>query len=643
MQKLLEKHYRWIIAATLLFMATVSLLNAWNDTLIFDEDAHTPAGYSYIALHDMRLNPEHPPLLKDLAGLAILPFHPKFDTTKDFWTEEINGQWEAGHDLFWQEGNDADQLMFWSRIPFVILSLIFVLFIFKWTRELAGISAGLFAMVLAAFDPNILGHNHFVTTDLGIAAFMTFSFYYFLKFVKDPSWKNVAIGGLFLGLVQLAKFSSITLFPIYGLVLLIYPLVKRKRNPDIGDLSFRMKKLGEYLGKGAVAFAVSLVVVWGVYAANIYEMPESKLADTIEYYFPANDNSPAARATNKIAMSLNQSAYTRPLSEYFLGIAMVFKRVDGGNGAYFIGKVSSQAFPAYFPTVFLLKEPLPSLAFMLFALGITFGRNAAAFAKSWKLEEKSRRLADYIRHHIKELSMFGFIVLYSYISITGNLNIGFRHLFPILPFIYILTAKTIFDFLKRRDEHSRFVWGFCVFFGALFLAAGTAAAYPSYMSYFNRLAGGSQNGYKYVTDSNADWGQDLKRLKNWVNDYNYCGGMKCDANLKVGCPKLCYTLIENPSDTPKTIEKIHLNYFGGADIKYYFGDTAIDWWDSRRPLEPGFYALSTNYLMGSIYDKTKPDNESYRWTEKFKPVAQVGTSIFVYYLTPEETGMINSK
>jgi 4-amino-4-deoxy-L-arabinose transferase-like glycosyltransferase len=95
------------------------------------------------------------------------------------------------------------------------LSLILGLFIFKWTRELAGIGAGLFALILYAFDPNILGHNHYVTTDLGIAAFVVFAFYYFLRFIKDPTWKNVFILGIFLSLVQLAKFSSILILPIF--------------------------------------------------------------------------------------------------------------------------------------------------------------------------------------------------------------------------------------------------------------------------------------------------------------------------------------------------------------------------------------------------------------------------------------------
>jgi hypothetical protein len=64
MHRFLKKNYRVIITLILGFVLVVSVLNAWWDSAIFDETAHIPAGYSYLKLHDMRLNPEHPPLIK---------------------------------------------------------------------------------------------------------------------------------------------------------------------------------------------------------------------------------------------------------------------------------------------------------------------------------------------------------------------------------------------------------------------------------------------------------------------------------------------------------------------------------------------------------------------------------------------------
>ena len=203
-----------------------------------------------------------------------------------------------------------------------------------------------------------------------------------------------------------------------------------------------------------------------MYFYNTYQMPQESLANTVEYYFPHDDASLSARTVNKATLALNETSMGRPLGEYLLGIAMVFKRVDGGNGAYFMQKVSSSAFRAYFPTVFAIKEPLPNLFLMLLALLVGFFLIARSVVRkiSFHFDSESEtgasgNLAEFIRHNIVGLSLFAFVFLYAYISVTGNLNIGFRHLFPILPFAYILTAIGIFGFLKRISPHAKQIWG----------------------------------------------------------------------------------------------------------------------------------------------------------------------------------------
>jgi len=260
MKKFLEKNHIYIIALILGITTIISIINADRDTLIYDESAHIAAGYSYLTQHDMRLNPEHPPLLKNLSALPLLFLDLNFDITQDFWIKDNadDSQWNAGRSLLFGSGNNPDQIVFWSRLPFIILFVILGLFIFKWTRELAGTIAGLFALTIYAFDPNILGHNHFVTTDLGIAAFTVFALYYFLKFIKEPTGKNILLAGIFLGLVQLVKFSSVLTFPILSLAVIIYPLVRLNRHKSEG----RIRRLGEYILKGAGVFAISLVVVY---------------------------------------------------------------------------------------------------------------------------------------------------------------------------------------------------------------------------------------------------------------------------------------------------------------------------------------------------------------------------------------------
>jgi len=646
MKYFLKKRYKIIITIILAFMAVVSILNAKNDSLIYDEDAHIPAGYSYLVTHDIRLNPEHPPMLKDFAAFPLLFIGPKFDTTQPFWGKNPDSaQWESGKVFLFQSGNDPDRIIFWARLPFILLSLILGLFIFKWAREFSGVYAGILALILYAFDPNILGHNHFVTTDLGIAAFMTFALYYFIKFVKEPTKKNIIVAGIFLGLMQLAKFSSVLLFPVMFLAAVIYPLVKIKKDRRESTLKFKMKNLGISIGWSAVVFFISLILVWIVYWINTYKMPSAKLVDIINYYFHPYDPNPLTIYSREFLFALNSIPLLSPLADYLFGIFRVFQRVAGGNVTYLLGEISTRGFLSYFPIVFIIKEPLITLFLILTAsIAGLVKIIRTIFRKVGKYKET---LAEYLRTHIAEFSMLVFILLYLFTSITGRLNIGFRHLFPILPFIYILVAKTITDLYKKiNDRQIELLFNVSLGFMLLYLIFGTVFAYPSYTSYFNETVGGPKNGYKYVTDSNADWGQDLKRLRNWIDEYNKYAINSCKSTEKNNnsftfnecLPGGKFQKISNDYGI---IDKIRIDYFGMADIRYYIGDKYKMWWAAKRPIEAGWYAISTEFLQQNIYDKSIPKNQSYRWLQNKKPVYQVGTSMLIYYISAQELPALN--
>lgn len=631
MQNFLKKNYRWIIATVSVFFLAVSLLNAKNDSATFDEVAHIGAAYSYVAQNEIRLNPEHPPLVKNFSGLPLLFMNLNFDTTQPFWTGELprkwdEGQWESGRHLLYKAGNDPDQIIFWSRVPIVLLSLLLGLFIFKWAKELAGTTAGLLAFFFYSFDPNILGHNHYVTTDIGIAAFMTFAFYYFLKFIKKPAWKNTLLFGIFLGLLFLAKFSAILALPIFALVIFIYPLCQKPAPASAAKhsfVSFNLRALENYFTKGFAAFAIALLLVLALYSVNTFKMSQATVARTIDAIFDPSDNNPKNILTNKTLHTLNSNYLTRPLAIYGEGIGYVFRRVAGGNGAYYFGQVSSNAFPSYFPVVFLIKETLPFLFLLFFAILYSITQLILSIKNNFG--EKWKTFCDYIRKKPTQYTLLGFIVLYSYLSVTGNLNIGLRHLFPIFPFMYILVSKKLVRFLKEHPRRSQTA-GIVLTCLLVWIMAETVISYPNYLSYFNQTVGGPKNGHKYVTDSNADWGQDLKRLRIWIDDYNACARQP---ERKI----LCKGIPENITRQENGIKKIRVDYFGGGDIMRDIGtDKSLLWWDSKRPIESGWYAISTNFLMGSLYDKAKKDSDSYRWLRDKTPVAQAGASILIYYI-----------
>ncbi|KKW28347.1 MAG: Glycosyl transferase family 39, partial [Parcubacteria group bacterium GW2011_GWA2_52_8] len=112
MTKFFAAHHTALVVLMLGLMLALGITSMAGDSGIVDEVAHIPAGYSYLRYGDFRLNPEHPPLLKDLAAFPLLFLDLKFPDNIPAWTTEPNGQWETGWHFIYHVGNDADLILF---------------------------------------------------------------------------------------------------------------------------------------------------------------------------------------------------------------------------------------------------------------------------------------------------------------------------------------------------------------------------------------------------------------------------------------------------------------------------------------------------------------------------------------------------
>lgn len=622
--KHIQKHSTLIVSLILGAFFILSLTLAWQEAATFDEKAHVPAAYSYVRYGDMRLNPEHPPLLKNLSGLPLLFMDITFPVESDEWRFGVNEQWVLGERFIFESGNDADMIMFWSRVPIILVALLLGALVYRWTKELAGTVAGLFALLLYAADPNIIAHGHYVTTDLGIAAGLFLAFYFFVRFLRKPTAGNTILFGVFLGIAQLIKFSAALIFPYFGLIVLIYALSRPKADTirDSRAVFLARQFLG-YALRYAGAILVCLALIWTTYAVNTIHEPGVKMVETAKDFFP-QDNEPARFAIGTVSF-FSDSAIGKPVAQYFLGSFKVFSRVAGGNTHFFMGDVSADANPWYFPVVFLLKETLPFLFLLVFGLLYTLYRIGRAF-KDKTVRTPWNVFAHSFQSHIAQYTMFGFVALYAFISITSNLNIGFRHLFPILPFLYVLVAKTVFDFARRSGFQGELATRAAIAAVAFWIFAIPVLAYPSYLSYFNEAAGGPKEGYRYVTDSNYDWGQDLKRLGIFVEEFNAC-------KAGTAAPDTCapYSdILRYPA-----IDELRMAYFGGAVPEYYLGDIFVEWyadWGRR----PGWHAISATFWQENLHRDNPEGQETYQWIiDGGYPMAhRAGDSIFVYYIPP---------
>jgi len=626
--------YHFFAVIILLTMGALMLFSMSQDSLTFDELAHITAGFGYLKEQDYRLNAEHPPLVKYIAALgADLATKPHFPTDTAPWQNETKNQWaqwDHGTIFLYQSGNDADAVIFWSRVPMILLTLLLGILLYIWSYRHIGGLVALLTTALYAFSPTILAHGRYVTTDIGATLGFFIGITTFVSFLENPSWRRFFIAGIAFGIAQLLKFSLILLIPMYGILILVWIWSRA----DISTASERIRLFFAYAAQTIGIGIVGVAVIWAAYAQVTARYPlDRNMRDTDTLLGTYRFRSHVA-----FTESLLQNRITQPLGQYLTGALLANQRAAGGNTTYFLGTVSSKGSTWYFPLLYMVKEQLMSHILAAFALAgfllriinpPTFPQGIEPRGKDSKppfipaarpqgilegggIKLKAatsayNRARAWIASHFELVGAVVVIGVYWTISLVSPLNIGLRHVLPTFPFIYILIAYGIQRFLTT-DASGSARWRttripHMLYAVTLLLLASVAIrAYPYYLSYYNALGGRTENGYQIAVDSNYDWGQDFKRLRAYMDEHG--------------------------------IETIALDYFGGAARDYYLPDRVDGWW-SARGTPQGYFAISSTLREGALASwaegltPPKPE-EAYPWLRGKEPIGRAGMSIFIY-------------
>ncbi len=611
-----------IIACLILgTMFVLLFFSVQNDSATMDELAHIPSGYSYLSQRDYRLNPEHPPLIKDLAAFPLLYLDLKFPTDVKAWTTDINGQWDMGRIFLYESGNDADKIIHSSRFPIMLLAIFFGWILFKWVRGKYGEKTALLTLFFYAFSPTFLAHSRYVTTDLGAAFGFFIGIAAFLNFLQkqnsSASKKYLVISGIALGIALLLKFSLFLLAPLYlvfgilWVVLENWPARNAAQSVAGGEVKNKIfKETLKMLGKILVIGLIGLALVTLVYQFHVSNYPiERQVSDT-----NSTLSSFGIRPLANLVVWLSDKPILRAFGQYLLGLLMVVQRAAGGNTTYFMGEISTVGWRSYFPILYLFKEQLAFHIFTLIALIFSIRNILKTRDKTFK------NAIGWMKDNFILTASIIFIAVYWFQSMRSPLNIGVRHVLPTFPFIYLLVSRqivrwthvqtlnnprTFMDWVKNSLEIclKSLKRHIVIWILGLAIIISTFLTFPYYLSYYNILAGGTFRGYKIATDSNYDWGQDLKRLVDFTEK--------------------------------NKIEKIAVDYFGGGNPQYYLGGKFEPWWSSKGAPPAGFwFAISATFRQDALAQPVsgfiQNPSDTYPWLKDKTPVGRAGTSIFIY-------------
>ncbi|MGI8786114.1 MAG: hypothetical protein ACR2L2_20970 [Acidobacteriota bacterium] len=513
-----------------LLLLALFALRIWDvvqvTSLTTDEGFHIVAGHSYLADRDFRINDEHPPLAK-LWAVALPYFTLERAPIRSLdYPATPPGIGRLVGDFFRSLGDGMQPFIDRSRYGAALLSALLAVVLYGAAVWLYGNEwIALLVVGVYTLEPTVLAHSPIVHTDIGSALGYLLGFISLCAWWKAPSLRRTGLVAAAVAIGCLLKFSMVVL-PLFGLLVLS------------GKILTSRSDLRRYAAQGLVAAGIFYFVL---------------LAG---YLFADLDRSPADfQGWNLI-----------PFPRHFVhGVSTLFDHQQNGHGSYLFGRFSQRGWWYYFPVAAALKFALPTLIWWLVG------------AVCWIR----------VRKGIEGNLWIAMAATYLAASMASSINIGVRHLMPLVPLLTLASGEALLA-LGRR---SRALAGVFVAVTIGWLALSSARIHPHYLAYFNELAGGAGNGWRYLSDSNSDWSQASRMWHRYREQH------------------------------PGT-HFFNLSDYGGAE-------NVLERFSASRELPEGTYAASTWYLLSRRVSQLA-------YLRELEPVDHVGYVLRIYRIGPPE-------
>jgi hypothetical protein len=577
-----------IAGALLLIFAIQVFSESSLKTTTFDEPPHIASGLSYVEKGIFQPNPQHPPLLKELSGMALLAGGirlPRSEAAESMLhgerLENVHPEWGVGNDILTSYG--PDRVLWLARLPFIFLACGLGLLVYLWGSQMLGGLAGLGALLLYTLDPSIVAHSFLVTMDVGVTALALLFLFALWHYVAKPSPARLVLCGAALGGALSAKFTALLFLPVAGVLVLAAILkpsaLQAGRLRSIFD-PFHLEKAAtaerrQVTSKPAKGGSTQIQAdrPWSLRKRLMLGMG-------------------ALAAMGVVAFVVIQATYFFPADPlvYYRGLRLVNADHDP-NFEVFLAGAFAQHFLSYFAAAYLLKTPLAGI--ILAVIGIATLFTARSIGWLAKLFVVVPPLVIFVAH-----------------SLWAD-NVGLRYLIPAMPFAQLLGGLGLAAMLRNGKTWMGAAAGGL----AVWAALAAFGVYPDHLSYFNETAcllrdpgkvgidGGTACGPLWLSDSNVDWGQGLKQLKTWL-DGNARGRAVRLVN-PYGFPPEAYGIRTEPVDLELLV---------------------------RRP-PPGLYAISA-HIIAALPPGATEDN----WVQSTSPTAIVGHAIYIYDIAEAGSG-----
>ncbi len=554
----LDRHFFLIAGILLAILAASQIGSAIQESPTNDEPVHLTSGYVYLTTGEYVVDLAHPPLGRVLAALPLLALPVRRVPPDQVWSTLGTLLWD----------NPPSTALLHARLVVIALTLLFGAWLGWWTRREFGAPVALLALSFFVFDPNIIAHGHYATTDLIVSFGIFLACTLWCDFLQQESSTALVLAIGALGLALISKYSA--LFLVVVLPLLYAIAWRGKRGHSFFTFRGSMKVLlFTIVGVGiciALAYAPGTITRahrgWTAVAA----MPSP--GDAMVH--PTQPPVSIGRVVSQMLSATRPSSFL-----YIQGLSQLIEHNSEGHPAYLLGRFSSTGWWQYFPVVFMVKTPTGALlACLLAAASLLYFRKEAV--------------------PVVPLACIALPpAIYFLLATRSSIDLGVRYILPIYPFLYVGLA---FILIRYGPYLLGWAWPYAIAALIVLTCIESLLSYPHYLAFFNWPSGGSTNGWHYLLDSNLDWAQDTDNLRRYVE--------------RTGSTPLCTALF---GYTPR-------NYFGR------------DWRDLLVTGTPEgienlncVVAVSANFVEG-LYIGPK----MFARLRQREPSGKIGYSIFLY-------------
>ena len=398
-----------IVVALLLF-AHVALLS-WSAAVhspAEDEPSHLAAGIFTWKFRRFDLYQVNPPLSRLISALPVVLLGSETDWHQFSDATGARSEFAVGRDFIEANGRRSMWLIMVARGVSIPFSAFGAFICYLWARELYGQTAGLFALTLWCFSPDILGNASLISPDAFGTIFGVAAGYAFWRWSRCPTLISAATAGLALGLAELSKTTWCILFLLWPTIWLIRLVAQPLRSAT----AWRA---------GAQLFLSLLVGMDLLNAGYLFSQTGQRLGD---FNFVSQS---LAGPSGEIVEWGNRFKETKlarfpvPVpKDYLIGIDLQKRDLEnaGKKPSYLAEQLQTTGWWYYYLVGLGVKTPLAFLSLLV----LTFAVRVLRGPHGW----------------LDEITVIAPpVVVLAFVSSQSAVNNHYRYILPSLPFLFV--------------------------------------------------------------------------------------------------------------------------------------------------------------------------------------------------------------